>query len=1008
MQEDVSPEGLRYLEASLRLIPGDVLLRMQARGRSVFNAHFKDLPSQVNSAFALLAHRWDGVIKTLQAEMEAESSGRAQLAALASSGNGNSSSSSSSAGGGVASVVPAAASLTPPAEEGGGGMGAALPSGLGAGASAEAGAAAASPATTLSAAAPATSAAAVTANTALPAALEASLAAHSGHLSTASAAIGRAAEHLAQLRTHLTSLVTRSAIGTPSAPPLSAADVLEALSSPLAVQASSNLSLAVDHWLRWLTSAVPDPAHRTGIPAVRGTIVQILSMLTQSYGAAGEWRHAATCSHALMLHLGPERSAEAAGGDTGRLRNANADMRRRCSAREFQAQAHTTTHKQAIYRLVEEPQPPYAQLHMPSSSSSDSAAPALTSASHLVLPGYGALAHFLGPQPLGSIGTPSLAMPVDLRVASAAVGAAAPVAGGLPSTPPGAHPARYTLGESMPELLLPTLGPGSAVSHVLVTESVLKGVAARLDRGGDASAGGLPPNPHPSLSQFRARHGVPLVPPSATLPPTPPPPADPALPTSARPAATILQRTLSLGIGRVAIVSLCAYDAQRTNLTSLSSRNLNAYCDLHGYECFLGTSSMDTARPIAWTKILLTAALLPRYEWVLWRDCDTFFAAPEVTVETLLASAGVARGVIAAAVGGELGARGSLAHLQAGALAHAPTGCPFAGASAAASGAVDALPLASSTMDLVISEDGFLLNTGVWAVRNSAWGQGWLRRVYGEALGSAHVGLSPFGVDWIKGLLEDVVAAAEGSSSSSSSSALDAQAALLRSIGINVTPASAAALRAMVASANATASVVVSPDSTETQMKRTLGSMREGRVAAGMGGTLVASRMWEQGMALEHLSMRGALVRRSSAGGNASARGDGGGGEAGVEVLGCDAGMFAGGWEHGASAAPCQDSSGGAALLPWMDTLHTQFVPQAWLNAYPLPIARQLLEVGPSVPGQAQPSVTPLHAAYRPGDWCISFSGCTAYFKQADCEQLFSEGAEEAHRALLAHAARVA
>ena len=172
--------------------------------------------------------------------------------------------------------------------------------------------------------------------------------------------------------------------------------------------------------------------------------------------------------------------------------------------------------------------------------------------------------------------------------------------------------------------------------------------------------------------------------------------------------------------------------------------------------------------------------------------------------------------------------------------------------------------------------------------------------------------------------------------------------------------------------------------------------MRAPGVREALGSTLVRSRMWEQGMALEHLALRGSAVR---GGANGSA----------VEALACEAGFFSsegssGGGNSSGSGAECAPS---AALLPWMDTMHTQFVPQAWLNAYPLPIARQLLEVGVALPGQqGVPPVTPLHAPYAPGDWCISFSGCTAYFQQADCERLFREGAESAQRAFAEYSAR--
>ena len=49
IQEDVSPAGLEYLAARLRLLPAESALRMQRRGRTVFTSHFKDLKAQVRA-----------------------------------------------------------------------------------------------------------------------------------------------------------------------------------------------------------------------------------------------------------------------------------------------------------------------------------------------------------------------------------------------------------------------------------------------------------------------------------------------------------------------------------------------------------------------------------------------------------------------------------------------------------------------------------------------------------------------------------------------------------------------------------------------------------------------------------------------------------------------------------------------------------------------------------------------------------------------------------------------
>jgi hypothetical protein len=98
----------------------------------------------------------------------------------------------------------------------------------------------------------------------------------------------------------------------------------------------------------------------------------------------------------------------------------------------------------------------------------------------------------------------------------------------------------------------------------------------------------------------------------------------------------------------------------------------------------------------------------------------------------------------------------------------------------------------------------------------------------------------------------------------------------------------------------------------------------------------------------------------------------------------------------GGGGGGAQGCGGGVDLSPWADALHAQFVPQAWVNSYPLPIARQLLD---AVPGDGDMLLAPLHAPFSQGDWVVSFSGCSAYFSQAYCNDLFAEHAELAEKA---------
>ena len=127
---------------------------------------------------------------------------------------------------------------------------------------------------------------------------------------------------------------------------------------------------------------------------------------------------------------------------------------------------------------------------------------------------------------------------------------------------------------------------------------------------------------------------------------------------------------------RVAIVSLCDYDPMQTKLASLSVHNKVDYTKRHGYELFVETKSLDGSRPHAWSKIKAVSKYLEtgRFDWVMWMDCDSFFMNVNLRLEHVLDSA----------------------------------------------------------YDLIISEDGAMLNSGVFFIRNTAWSRAFLGRVYGS------------------------------------------------------------------------------------------------------------------------------------------------------------------------------------------------------------------------------------------------------------------------------------
>ncbi|KAF4655805.1 hypothetical protein FOL47_009268 [Perkinsus chesapeaki] len=104
---------------------------------------------------------------------------------------------------------------------------------------------------------------------------------------------------------------------------------------------------------------------------------------------------------------------------------------------------------------------------------------------------------------------------------------------------------------------------------------------------------------------------------------------------------------------KIAIVSVCDYNAAATPLAELSKRNKKAYADLHGYDLIVHTKSpmhhdaftdiadIYPSRPPAWSKIdaVMEALGSGHYDWVMWMDCDSYFMTPEVRLEDVLALA---------------------------------------------------------------------------------------------------------------------------------------------------------------------------------------------------------------------------------------------------------------------------------------------------------------------------------------------------------------------------------
>lgn len=71
---------------------------------------------------------------------------------------------------------------------------------------------------------------------------------------------------------------------------------------------------------------------------------------------------------------------------------------------------------------------------------------------------------------------------------------------------------------------------------------------------------------------------------------------------------------------RKAIASLGV--AGQSRLLRLAARSFRRYATRHGYGLELGSTQLDTARPVPWSKVVMLRELAQRYDLVLWLDAD--------------------------------------------------------------------------------------------------------------------------------------------------------------------------------------------------------------------------------------------------------------------------------------------------------------------------------------------------------------------------------------------------
>eukprot|EP00929_Paragymnodinium_shiwhaense_P064558 TRINITY_DN32346_c0_g2_i2.p1 TRINITY_DN32346_c0_g2~~TRINITY_DN32346_c0_g2_i2.p1 ORF type:complete len:502 (-),score=124.78 TRINITY_DN32346_c0_g2_i2:154-1659(-) len=172
---------------------------------------------------------------------------------------------------------------------------------------------------------------------------------------------------------------------------------------------------------------------------------------------------------------------------------------------------------------------------------------------------------------------------------------------------------------------------------------------------------------------------------------------------------------------RIAIVSICAY-APDEPVRVIGMENHEIYAQLHGYDLVAITDAGQIApnvaagmdvndgvhKPFFWkvnaVKNVLESAN-PRYEWVLWIDCDGFFMEPSRTIDSVI----------------EMYTGNSTAASRLGPLAF--------GESQATSQLRHRLhPMSSSEVSLILATDSTGINNGIWLLRNTPWAHDFLTR----------------------------------------------------------------------------------------------------------------------------------------------------------------------------------------------------------------------------------------------------------------------------------------
>jgi hypothetical protein len=120
---------------------------------------------------------------------------------------------------------------------------------------------------------------------------------------------------------------------------------------------------------------------------------------------------------------------------------------------------------------------------------------------------------------------------------------------------------------------------------------------------------------------------------------------------------------------KIALLSICV--GALRNICCTTTQNFRHYCEIHGYDCVIKTAQTSN-RPASWEKISFCQELLPYYDWLFWIDSDACILNMSKKLEDLI----------------------------------------------------------DDNYDIIIAENIYGINAGVWLIKNSPWSAKALKEVW--------------------------------------------------------------------------------------------------------------------------------------------------------------------------------------------------------------------------------------------------------------------------------------